>query len=258
VKEEFREGFIEITSPERVLDNYKNGVREISYECMMKNAHWNEYRWVRVQARLFYYNSEKAVHMIFFNQDISEEKERESRMLHAAETDPLTGFYNKTATQERISAALADMKEGDAYAFVIVDIDYFKNVNDTLGHAAGDRVIKDFAARIKRQFRDFDICGRIGGDEFVVLLRGIPGGGWLNDKMERLSASLRWDVSENRRLDDDGEASSCVISASIGVAYCPRSGTDFDTLYRNADAALYQVKNDGRNGFKIYTDKDVC
>jgi diguanylate cyclase (GGDEF)-like protein len=250
VKEEYREGFVAIASPINVLEAYNKGIREISYECLM-NWNWDDYHWMRVRARLFYYNSDKSIHMIVFNQDINEEKDRESKMLRDAQSDALTGLYNKTATKDLIDAALSDAKKGTLHAFIIADIDLFKRVNDTFGHAAGDRVIKEFSDKLRRQFRDADICGRIGGDEFAVLITDIPSKEWLIGKMEKLSAALIWEVSGGRRRKDNG-LSSVTVSASIGVACYPPDGEDFDTLYQNADAMLYKVKERGRNGFAIY------
>lgn len=250
IKKEFQEGFAAVFSQENVLKAFAGGIRELNYDCIVITAEKGE-KWVRMRARLFYYNSDKSVHMIVFSQDIDAEKERESRLLSMAESDPLTGFYNKAATKEHISRTLAETEAGAVCAFVIIDIDYFKGVNDTLGHAAGDHVIKDFSVRLKRQFRETDIYGRIGGDEFVVLLRDIPGEEWLAKKMNKLTASLRWEISGNRRRTDN-RAVTRAVSASIGIACYPQAGTDFDTLYQNADAALYAVKEKGRNGFSVY------
>ncbi len=257
IKEEFQEGFAAMFSQENVLEAFAKGIRELDYDCMISTPE-KGYKWVRMQARLFYYNSDKSVHMIVFTQDINDEKEREDRLISMAETDPLTGLYNKSAVREYISAALAQTEKDSVCAFIIADIDYFKRVNDTLGHIVGDRVIKDFADKLRRQFRDADdVCGRIGGDEFVVLLRDIPGGNWLAGKLEKLTAVLRWEVSDSRRQTDGGK-DICAVSASIGVACYPQAGEDFDTLYQNADAALYQAKENGRDRFVIYGNSCNC
>ncbi|MDR1688059.1 MAG: sensor domain-containing diguanylate cyclase [Clostridiales bacterium] len=249
VKEEFRESFLNVFTLENVIERYSKGETEIKYDCMM-NTHWDHYNWVQLQAQLFYYMSDESIHMILFSRDINDEKERERRLLRMAETDSLTGLYNKNATKRHAEAALTQTEEGSVCALIITDIDYFKSVNDTFGHAVGDRVIKDFAKKLKRQFRDVDICGRIGGDEFAVLMRDIPGGSWLTGKMEKLAQELRFEVSDGRRKTDE-KIKSLNITASIGVACYPQNGMDFDTLYKSADAALYKVKENGRNGFLI-------
>ncbi|MDR1689042.1 MAG: sensor domain-containing diguanylate cyclase [Clostridiales bacterium] len=249
VKDTFKEGFFAAFSKESVLNGYANGKMDIIYDCMM-NTHWEDYNWVQLRARLFYCISDESVHMILFSRDINDEKQRERRLLRMAETDALTGLYNKTATKKYVEAALTQTEEGSVCAFIIADIDYFKSVNDTFGHAVGDRVIKDFASRLKRQFRDVDICGRIGGDEFAVLMRDIPGGSWLTGKMEKVTQELSFEVTDGRRKTDQ-KAVSRKITASIGVVCYPQNGADFDTLFKMADVALYKVKENGRNGFLI-------
>ena len=249
IKEGFREEFAAIFSQENILDAFERGIRELDYECMIAPPGEGE-KWVRLRARLFYYNSDKSVHMIVFSQDISAEKARETQLLGMAETDPLTGLYNKAATKEHISALLAEAEPGFSGALIITDIDHFKNVNDTLGHAVGDAVIKEFAERLKGQFRDTDICGRIGGDEFIVFLQNIPSRDWLSGKMEELLEALRFEASDPQR--PGSETGSCAISASIGVA-CPAKGmADFDSLYKNADTALYEAKEAGRDRSRIF------
>jgi diguanylate cyclase (GGDEF)-like protein len=249
VEENFKEGFMSVFLPENIIRRYNNGFRELKYDCMM-NSGSDAYKWVQLRAQLFNCTSDESIHMILFSRDINEEIEREQRLIKMAETDSLTGLYNKKAFKSRTEAALAQIKEGSMCALVIADIDYFKSVNDTFGHAVGDRVIKDFALKLKRQFREIDICGRIGGDEFAVLLCDIPSDGWLRRKMEKTAEELSFDVNDGRRKTDE-KAKSVRISASIGVACFPQSGEDFETLYKAADAALYKVKENGRNGFWV-------
>ncbi|WP_242984556.1 GGDEF domain-containing protein [Clostridium sp. chh4-2] len=129
------------------------------------------------------------------------------------------------------------------YAFFIVDIDNFKRVNDTYGHASGDFVIAEFARNLKDHFREDDIVGRIGGDEFAVFLK-IPNREWLEKKAQQMAAGLRQNVKTDSGV--------CSVSASIGIAVYPEMGTDFVTLYKNADLALYYTKKNGKNGYTIF------
>ena len=128
---------------------------------------------------------------------------------------------------------------------MLVDLDKFKDVNDTLGHGAGDAVLVEFARTLREQFREDDVVGRIGGDEFVAFCR-LPGREAARKKAAELVAALRRDVR--------AEAGTCSITASIGVALSPESGREFETLYRNADRALYRTKEKGRNGFTLHGD----
>ena len=129
------------------------------------------------------------------------------------------------------------------FAFIIFDIDNFKQANDRFGHAFGDGVIREFTQTIRRHFESGDVLGRIGGDEFAAFLP-VPEERFAADKVKELSRDL------DRAYAHDGK--SWHISASIGVAFAPRDGSDFTSLYQNADAALYQTKARGKNGFTLY------
>lgn len=179
-----------------------------------------------------------------FRQNIDAEKSRESLLSAQARLDPLTGLYNKTVTENLIGEALTSGAAGDCrYAFFILDVDNFKLVNDDFGHAVGDMVLREFSAELKRQFREKDIVGRIGGDEFAAFLLA-PDRDWVEKKARALSSALRKSFRS-----DAGDFS---ISASIGIALAPEDGTDFAALYKNADAVLYQTKKRGKNGFTVH------
>ena len=176
--------------------------------------------------------------MVTYRKDIEMEKKKELQ----AVTDEMTGFYTKKAT-ERAICELLFQKPDSGYAFFIFDIDNFKQANDRFGHAFGDICIRTFTAIIRRHFKERAVLGRIGGDEFAAFVP-IPDREWAERKAETLSAALCTECL-------DGPA-RWRMTASIGVALAPQSGTDFNTLYQNADAALYQVKKRGKNGFSVH------
>lgn len=242
IKVEFRDGYINTFSPNNVLQLYQEGTESLSYEMMISNDGGYTYYWIRITARIFFWEEDKSVRMLVYRQNIDSEKRREIVMAEKMQRDSLSGLYNKAATQELIRRLLAEHPER-MYAFFILDIDDFKLVNDTFGHAMGDQVIADFAGKIKRQFRESDIVGRIGGDEFVVFVP-IPSKEWLEKKVEALSQSLRYEFLQ-------GDKSSSITS-SIGVAISPEDGENFETLYQNADGALYQAKENGKNRYTFY------
>lgn len=242
IKKEYREGYIKTFAPEEVLKAYKEGKESICYDFMITNDEGHSYYWMRITARIFYWEEDKSVRMLIYRQNIDNEKQQELIMMEKMQRDSLSGLYNKAATQMSVRRLLEKDSKG-LYVFFILDIDNFKRVNDTCGHAVGDLVITDFASKIKGQFREGDIVGRIGGDEFVVFVptTSIQ---WVEMKVKSLSQALYYVFS-------DGEK-SCTISASIGVAISPDGGTNFETLYKNADSALYETKEKGRNGYTIY------
>lgn len=242
IKVEYRDGYINTFSPNNVLQLYQEGTESLSYEMMITNDGGYTYYWIRITARIFFWEEDKSVRMLVYRQNIDCEKRREIVMAEKMQRDSLSGLYNKAATQELIRRLLAEHPER-MYAFFILDIDDFKLVNDTFGHAMGDQVIADFAGKIKRQFRESDIVGRIGGDEFVVFVP-IPSKEWLEKKVEALSQSLRYEFLQ-------GDKSSSITS-SIGVAISPEDGENFETLYQNADGALYQAKEGGKNRYTFY------
>lgn len=246
IKEEFAEGYLKTFTPKNVLDAFEKGLTELHYDLVIKNKD-GEYRWMHIRARLFYWESDQSVRMISYRQDITQEKEHEKKMMQMVQSDPLTGLYNKNATKEYITEILQKDNEGQCHALIMLDIDYFKSINDKYGHITGDTIIQEFAARLKEYFRSTDICGRIGGDEFAAFVRNIPDEEWLRKQLKQLNECLNKEIAL--------EEGSCQVSASIGVAVYPRSGKDFDELYRNADTALYQSKRKGRNCFTVFGEE---
>lgn len=242
IREEYREGYIQTFSPDNVLKAYAEGKESLSYDFMATNDNGCTYYWTRITARIFYWEEDKSVRMISYRQNIDQEKQRELLMYEKMLRDSLTGLYNKAATQEMARKVLKENPE-HSYAFFIMDIDNFKNVNDTYGHSVGDQVIIDFADRVRKQFREGDIVGRIGGDEFAVFVP-VPSKDWVAAKAKALSQTLQYAYSNEQK--------KCCVSASIGVAVSPEAGTNFETLYQNADSALYRTKKQGKNGYSLY------
>lgn len=165
-----------------------------------------------------------------------------------AEIDPLTGLLNKKAIQAACESMLADsLKEGAFHAFFVMDLDHFKEMNDTYGHQAGDGVLRRFAQEIRAIFRQSDHIGRFGGDEFTVLMPNVT----TTVAVERHARQLMTAAQELEVRDDHS-----LLSVSIGIAFAPMHGTTYEELFMAADAALYEVKRAGRNGWKIYDAKE--
>lgn len=246
IKEKYREGYIRTFCRDNVLSMFEKGIDRLRYDFMITNDQGKTYYWMRITACIFYWDSDKSVRMFVYRQNIDEEKCQEKHLLDKMEKDSLTGLYNKISTQEHIKNVLRKNKSY-YFAFFILDIDNFKNVNDTFGHAVGDMVIIDFAQRLKKQFPSEDIVGRIGGDEFAVFL-SVPSKEWVEQKVEDLSKVLHYDfVNDSKK---------CIISSSIGVSIAPEAGNSFDTLYKKADKALYRTKKAGKDGYTIYKEKE--
>lgn len=239
IKEEYRDGYVQMFTPENAIREFESGNNHLSYDFMITQDGIN-YHWIRMETYLFYSNADHSIHMFSYRRNIDSEKQNEQLAI----TDEMTGFYTKAATQRLIQERL-DQRPGRLYAFLILDIDNFKQVNDRYGHAFGDYCIVSFTQTIRRHFRENDILGRIGGDEFAVFLP-VPDEAWLKDRLKQLSAALDMDCVK--------QDVTCHISASIGAVLSSDRLNRFELLYRCADKALYGAKQNGKNEFKIYEE----
>ena len=163
-------------------------------------------------------------------------------LIHLSEIDPLTSVFNKETTQKLIDQKL---KNHEHFCFLILDVDDFKSVNDNYGHAIGDKVLENLGLLFKNHFRQSDIVGRIGGDEFIILIQD-------ENIAESRIQSLLQKVNE-LKIE---ELKDFKLSISIGIAFAPKDGTTFMELYRHADQALYQTKRTGKNNYKIYKNDE--
>ena len=175
-------------------------------------------------------------------------KRAEERLAHLAYHDALTDLPNRVLLHDRLSQAmLAFHREAQPLALMVLDLDNFKAINDSLGHHAGDRVLRQVAARLRAMLRDSDTVARLGGDEFAVMLpqTDLKGAAMIGDKMrQRLNVPY---VLDQRQL---------IVGASIGIAAFPEHSTDADTLLQKADIAMYAAKNAG-TGLAVYAaDRD--
>lgn len=162
-----------------------------------------------------------------------------------ASHDTLTGLPNRQLLADHVQLALAGARRnGGQLALMFIDLDEFKPINDTLGHDFGDRVLKEVARRIQGCTRESDTVARFGGDEFIVLLPVI------DSPADALAAAEKIRAAINQPFDLAGHQRQ--VSTSIGIALFPEHGADEDSLFRNADAAMYQAKNDGRNLVRLY------
>ncbi len=180
--------------------------------------------------------------------DITEKKKSEELIWQQANYDALTGLPNRRMVHDRLDLEIKKShREEKPLALMFIDLDRFKEVNDTLGHEIGDELLKDAALRMSACVRESDTVGRLGGDEFTVIM------GELEDiaSVERVAAQILESLSSPFQLRDD----KAYISASIGVTLYPDDAKDISTLLKNADQAMYAAKHEGRNRFHYYTPK---
>lgn len=178
--------------------------------------------------------------------DVSERKSQEEQIKYLATHDGLTGLPNRLMFNQLLSHAVQGAKRyRKRFAVLFIDLDGFKVVNDTLGHDAGDQLLKEIAVRFKHTLRAMDVVARLGGDEFVVMMEDI------GDPKQAV-------VLAQRILEATGEpvrlvSGECRVTASIGICVYPEEGEDEQTLMKNADAAMYLAKEKGKNNFRFYS-----
>ena len=184
------------------------------------------------------------------HEDITDRKNTEMRIEQLAHFDTLTGLANRNLFKDRVEEALArHHRLGMAFAVLLLDLDKFKGVNDTLGHQAGDALLSEVADRIKGAVRDVDVAARLGGDEFAVIAQGSEGD--LGEGANALAARLIAAISAPYQI----ETHPVVVGCSIGIALVPEHGERIDEVLRNADLALYKSKSAGRNCSHVYTQE---
>lgn len=164
-----------------------------------------------------------------------------------AEKDSLTGIYNRTALQERITDLLEGQDEISCGTLIFIDIDNFKGINDTYGHPVGDELLSAVANRIWNCFRETDIVARYGGDEFIIYVQNLCDPIKLEMKMKQLCGVFRKEYRMER--------GNINVSGSIGAACFPRDGSDYKTLLKKADIALYEAKKKGKDRYTIYSNE---
>ena len=163
---------------------------------------------------------------------------KNQELVRYAQTDALTGLYNKEATKLRADQILSNTND-HSHAFMILDMDSFKQINDVYGHAVGDTILQKFGSLLQNAFREDDIVGRIGGDEFVVLMKDI--------KTKELALTKASELLKKTKQQQFDELGGGHISISIGISMAPKDGDCYMDLYKRADQALYQAKRSGKS-----------
>ncbi len=187
-------------------------------------------------------------HYVGVFSDITKLKDSQQRLNNLANYDTLTGLPNRHHFLERLNRSFQRAKRSENnVALMYLDLDHFKSVNDTLGHTAGDILLKEVSGRILQQLRDEDTLARLGGDEFVVILEGVADPECISIIAERIICDIRRPFLIKKQ--------DVYIGCSIGIAFFPKDAEDADTLLRNADLALYRAKDEGRNCYQIYASE---
>jgi len=223
-----------------LYEGIKAGKRIMKEDMRIRRAD-GSYIWCRMLIAILFNSSGKPARVLGKITNIDMQRREADWLKQRAQQDSLTNIFNKDTTHNSIRHFLeAEGREG-VHGLMVLDVDDFKQINDTRGHLQGDTVLKVVAEKLRMQFRSTDIVGRIGGDEFMVFLKNVNSRAQLSAQTEALLYAYRGNA------DAVGP-----ISISIGAALYPDDGDTLETLYNNADRALYRAKKLGKNRFAVY------
>lgn len=241
----------ELAPPEQGTPGYTE-----VFELVRTQGHWKGELWSRrkngdryVDARSISAvrdDSGQVVNYIILCSDVTKQKEDETRLQFLAHHDPLTGLPNRTQFQQRCEEALMRAARRNAkVAVLFVDLDHFKTVNDSLGHAHGDELLRNVATRLQECTRKTDTVARLGGDEFTILLGEVADSGDIAFIARKIAGRLSTSFSI--------AGHEVYVSASVGISCYPEDGQSAAALIRNADAAMYAAKEQGRNNYQFFS-----
>lgn len=186
-----------------------------------------------------YGNNQKIEYVVGKLVDISKDVAEKKALIRKAQIDGMTGLYNPISTREKIINMLADRQAGTIDAFILLDVDFFKDINDNYGHFTGDLVLQSLSKTIQKTFRKTDVAGRFGGDEFCIYMQNIPSEKFVKARCRKLNEEISSSV--------DGMN----ITLSMGISVVDKKKT-FEDVYKEADHALYEAKRNGKKQYAFY------
>lgn len=236
-----RQRYLDKFSKAKLLEQYEKGVTEFSLDYCVWNANSAD-MWMKTTLRVIPDRTNNDIKGFMYVTDIDKQKREELELLHRSEEDSMTGTLNKGTVIRLIEERLQTYEGIQGGVFFMLDIDYFKKINDTYGHPFGDDVLIQVTQILQETARRDDLVGRLGGDEFCTFFCG------MNSKRQvKRTAQAICESIQKIKLPEKNKKLTC----SIGIVICDEELHTFNDLYQKADLALYQVKKNGRNGYRI-------
>lgn len=201
------------------------------------------YAWYECRVAATYDRHGRPVSLLGRFENIDDRKRREASLVARSTRDDLTGLLNRSAVMLRVEEWLQSPKAEEGGALFMLDLDNFKTINDSQGHTAGDRALLLTARVLRETFRESDILGRAGGDEFLVFMPGVNSPELASSLAERLCRAL------SQHPGRFGKSSP--FTCSVGISLCPQDGNSYAALFEAADAAMYQAKRKGKNSYRL-------
>ncbi len=228
----------------RFIEHMNAGAPETHEELRMKNSR-GVVRWKRLEIYAVFDSEGRSRQVVGKITDIHRQKQSLQRLRRKADSDPLTGLLNRGAMELYTKAFLQGEGKEETHAFLILDFDNFKQVNDTLGHSEGDRMLIEFAHAVSRLFRAGDLIARLGGDEYTMFMKYIDSDQNALEKGDQVRGAMT----------SISAAFGVPVTVSVGIAIYKRDGSTFDALYKAADSALYRVKKSGKNACALFSEQ---
>lgn len=241
------EAFLNYYDLEKLRSNYNYGIADFEHLTLLRrDLNTQQYRWVEFRSRVYHSRVSNTLRITIFLKDVDEQVRSKQKLLHEASIDALTGLYNRSNVLKQIGDFLAQEDCGQTHALLFIDLDSFKQINDSWGHQFGDHVLKNTADRLREIFRNDDVFGRIGGDEFLVFLRNVSSKQAVEQRAHEVIRALPCSYDKDNQ--------QIRVTCSVGIAMCRGGQVTAEQLYAHADEAMYRAKENGRDQLYFYGD----
>ncbi|PUD99071.1 MAG: hypothetical protein C3L26_10220 [Candidatus Sedimenticola endophacoides] len=244
--------FHEVATLLQFLASRGEGLYEGTFRMLTKGGGW---AWITSRGKVLFDETGRPVRFVGFNTDVTrmiqqreELREQKNILQYQASHDALTGLANRSLFMDRMERSIAmARRNGFMVALLFIDLDHFKEINDSLGHRTGDLVLNEVTQRLQGVIRAEDTLSRLGGDEFTIIMEGLKRGQDASLLAEKIIRTILNPLTV--------EGNELYVGSSIGISIYPDNGSSARELLRNADAAMYKAKHEGRNNFQYYSQE---